>query len=106
MTQDMKHTPTPMLTYKTGNFVSQTPDSALDGFTHYPNKDSVGRVLRAKDSVAWVLKELKDFGDVEGNLTVFPCEQEEDTVYLECPRWLWIGGNYPDQYDPEKMTTS
>ena len=60
------------------------------------------KVLRSKDQVVWTITGLKDFDDVDGLLTPFPCEEEDDTVWLEMPRQLWTGGPYPEHYDEKK----
>ena len=100
-TQDMKYSPTPNMTYTTGNFTTQTEKEALKGFADYPNLRDEGAVLRAKDSVAWVVP--NNYDNVEGHLTLFPCEHEEDTVYLEYPRYLWPQGTrYPPHYDAKR----
>ena len=72
------------------------------GFQQHPKPDSLGKVLRSKDVVIWIITGLKDFDDVDGHLTPFPCEDEDDTVWLEIPRPLWAKGPYPKHYDEKQ----
>ena len=94
--------PTPKYTWTTGIFESQTDIDALMGFQQHPKPDSLGKVLRSKDVVIWIITGLKDFDDVDGHVTPFPCEDEDDTVWLEIPRPLWAKGPYPKHYDEKQ----
>ena len=89
--------PTPKYIYTASSYITQTKEDPYGGFLVSEGKEKHAN-LKPQDYIAWTPTPLANFDDVEGTLTVFPCEELSDTVWIECPRTLWPAKAYPDSY--------
>ena len=80
--------PTPKFIWSAAVFKSQTNNDPCVGFQQHPTREDKGTYLRPTELITWTLTEMKDFDDVDGNLTIFPCAEADDKVWLEMPRQL------------------
>ena len=84
--------PTPKYTWSAGGYKTQTDEDPCVGFKGRPSPASrsvdIGENLKPTELVAWTLSDVVGFDDLDGNLALSPCPEEEDKVWIECPRQL------------------